>query len=159
MKHYTKPLFSWCNDKLQNLGSHDEKRSMKIRRGEMWKELRTHRWTQRQLEMMPIMSPLVAYKKDKNHGCQHFLLSQNYFQEHFYGQFMFECIELNATFIPVSVITRWPVHLSMLSSSFCYQWSKICFPKHEILSHINIIKTNVRRWERIASCSTDCHQT
>ena len=45
---------------------------------------------------------------------------------------------VNAVFNSISVISRWPVHLSMLSWSYS---NTLFFPSHWLLSHITIFET------------------
>ena len=53
------------------------------------------------------------------------------------------CMEFNAVFISISVISRWPVHLFMLSWSFFLTRAlrTIFFPSHWLLSHQIIVET------------------
>ena len=54
-----------------------------------------------------------------------------------------DCRVFNAVFNSISVISRWPVHLSMLSWSSFFQ-PVLCtrfFPSHWMLSQITIVET------------------
>ena len=65
----------------------------------------------------------------------------------------------NAVFNSFSVISRGPVHLSMLSwSSFKLVLCTVFFPGHWLLSHITIVETT-DSGERNESCRNDNYQS
>ena len=61
----------------------------------------------------------------------------------------------NAVFNSISVISRWPVHLSMFSWTSYNQYT-IFLPSHWLLSHITIVETKDSRNE---SCRIDRYQS
>ena len=65
-----------------------------------------------------------------------------------------------AFFNSMLVISRWPVHLSMLSLSFLKPvHGTILFLSHWLLSHITIVETMDSSERKFESCRNDYHQS